>query len=57
MRKNKQKMTKKPKMTDRHVKEDTVIARNYITKKHTVNKSKGTNVAWNEYLLSAVKDK
>lgn len=51
----KKKSVQKPKMNENHVNRDTVIAKNYKTRKHTVNKSKGNNVAWNEYLLNAVK--
>lgn len=51
----KKKSAQKPKMSERHVKRDTVIAKDYKTRKHTVNKTKGNNVAWNEYLLDAVK--
>lgn len=51
----KKKSAQKPKMNENHVKRDTVIAKDYKTRKHTVSKSKGNNVAWNEYLLNAVK--
>lgn len=51
----KSKPTKTPKMNQNHVKRDTVIAKNYVTRKHTVKKPNEKNKAWNEYLLDAVK--
>ena len=42
-------------MNKNHVKRDTVIAKSK-TRKPTVNKPKGDNVAWNEYLLHSAKN-
>lgn len=38
-------------MNQNHVKHDTVIAKNYVTRKHIVKKSNEKNTAYNQMLL------
>lgn len=38
-------------MNQNHVKHDIVIAKNYVTRKHTVKKPNERNTAYNQMLL------
>ncbi|CAN5203616.1 hypothetical protein BH09PAT1_BH09PAT1_1430 [soil metagenome] len=38
-------------MNQNHVLRDTVIAKNYVTRKHTVKKANPSNTSYNQMLL------